>query len=71
MTADMSQPIPKVSEQLGIPITFAVMRQLLDNRMRRLHREGVSMRAIAAQLGCSVGTVQRWLSTHKRQEAKS
>lgn len=33
-----------------------------DKRIRKLHQEGRTMRAIAAEIGCSVGTVHRVIS---------
>jgi IS30 family transposase len=36
-----------------------------DKRIRKLHREGQSIRAIAADVGCSVGTVHRVISKGK------
>lgn len=37
-----------------------------DKRIRRLHRDGRSMRAIASEVGCSVGTVHRVISKGKK-----
>jgi IS30 family transposase len=36
-----------------------------DKRIRKLHRAKMPMRAIAAEIGCSVGTVHRVISKGK------
>jgi IS30 family transposase len=36
-----------------------------DNQIRKLHREGQSMRGIAKDVGCSVGTVHRVINKGK------
>jgi transposase len=36
-----------------------------DKRIRKLHREGQTMRGIANEIGCSVGTVHRVINKGK------